>query len=220
MRVTPQPPVPEAVWNRMSTRSTRSPRSGPDADGAAPDAVLLAQARDGEASAYSELLTRYRDRIAGYAYRLIGDSAAAEDVAQESFLRLWRTMATKPVEGNAGAWLHRVARNLAVDRLRLRKRDGGEVSETLPSNDTTAENKLQAKCTSDRVRAAMLALPERQRAAIALVHYQNLSGKDAAAQLEITVEALESLLARGRRKLREVLSAEKDNLGPFAGESQ
>lgn len=212
--------IVEAHRIRMQYRSAGSHPSGPGRNpktDSPPDAVLLDRARDGEATAYRALLERYRTRVAGYAYRLTGDPGLAEDVAQESFLRLWKSFATNPVEGNAGAWLHRVARNLCLDKLRRSGREVANVSDHTPDERESAEARLQSNETARRVRDAMLKLPERQRAAIVLVHYQHLSGEAAAAQLEISVEALESLLARGRRKLRETLSREKENLGPVGG---
>lgn len=197
----------------MSTGTPRSSVSDPGP----PDADLLERARNGETVAYVHLLNRYRDRLAGYAYRLTGDAAEAEDVAQESFTRLWRSFSFNPPSGNAGAWLHRVARNLVIDRLRRRGRHAGAPGPDLPDDTPGAEEDAQRRDTQTRVRAAMAMLPERQRAAIALVHYQHLSNIDAAAQLDISVEALESLLARGRRNLRDALRAEREDLGPTEG---
>jgi RNA polymerase sigma-70 factor (ECF subfamily) len=138
---------------------------------------------------------------------MLGDAAEAEDVAQEAFLRAWK-QAPKWREGVArfDTWLHRVALNLCYDRLRRRRE--------LPTADPpeqadpgfAPDRGLLAADVSRRVGEALQGLPERQREAIVLCHYQELGNIQAAEIMGVSVEALESLLARGRRSLRAALA--------------
>ncbi len=138
---------------------------------------------------------------------MLNDAAEAEDVAQEAFLRIWR-QAPKWTPGAAkfDTWLHRVALNLCYDRLRRRReRPTDEVPEQIDPAPL-ADRRLESRDTGLRVNAALAALPERQREAIVLCHYQEMGNIEAAAALQISVEALESLLSRGRRALRVALA--------------
>jgi RNA polymerase sigma-70 factor (ECF subfamily) len=168
-----------------------------------PDSALIAGVGRGEPSATRRLVAAKLPRILALATRMLRDGAEAEDVAQEAFVRIWRTApAWQPGRARFDTWLHTVVLNLCRDRLR-RRRDlpSEDVPETIdPAPD--AEASLIETERGRAVAAAIAKLPERQREAILLVHYQDLSGAEAAEALEISVEALESLLARGRRALR------------------
>lgn len=142
-------------------------------------------------------------RIMGLATRMLRDTGEAEDIAQEAFVRVWRTASVwQPGRARFDTWLHTVVLNLCRDRLR-RKREviDGSMLEPVDSTPDAEAGLIEAE-RSHAVADAIAALPERQRDAILLVHYQDLSGADAASVLDISVEALESLLARGRRTLR------------------
>ena len=178
------------------------------------DEALVARAGRGDRLAASALVVRHSDRVFALCRRLLRDRAAAEDAAQETFLRLWTNAARwRPQGVRFEAWLCRVATNLCLDRLR---RSGREVDgDAIPERADPApgaERLLMAGEQRTAVEAALDALPERQRAAIALVHYQDMSNIDAAAALEVSVEALESLLARARRSLRDRLAASRAEL--------
>jgi RNA polymerase sigma-70 factor (ECF subfamily) len=174
-----------------------------------PDADLVRRIGEGDARAARVLVDRHLGRMLTLARRMLGDEAEAEDVAQEVFLRVWRTASRwKPGAAKFETWMHRVALNLCYDRLR-RKRE--LVTDTPPEQvDETpsAFDKLASEERARRVEEAVRALPERQRAAITLVSFQEMSNVDAAEALGVSVEALESLLARGRRSLRAALSNE------------
>ncbi|MCK6190025.1 MULTISPECIES: RNA polymerase sigma factor [unclassified Pseudomonas] len=174
-----------------------------------PDVELLARIGNNEPAAVNEMVARKLPRLLALASRLLGDADEARDVAQESFLRIWRHAANwRSGEARFDTWLHRVALNLCHDRLRRRKErpldDNAvlELADTAPSADET----LEAAERSARMAAALAALPERQREAIVLQYYQELSNIDAAALMNISVEALESLLSRARRQLRNRLA--------------
>jgi RNA polymerase sigma-70 factor (ECF subfamily) len=158
----------------------------------------------GDAVAFRALADAHLVKIMNYAYRLLRDRTEAEDVAQETFLRLWKDAGRYEPKARVTTWLHRIAHNLCIDRLRGRRE---EPSEMLDEERTSQEpgGLLDRKRVALEVERALASLPERQRAAITLVHYQGLSNTEAAAVLDVEVDALESLLARGRRSLRQKL---------------
>ena len=159
----------------------------------------------------------------GEARRMLNDSAEAEDVAQEVFLRVWREAPRwQPGAAKFETWMHRVALNLCYDRLR-RRREKTDPDAGLNVADRTplASEQWLARQRAQKVHAALAALPERQRAALELVHFQELTNIAAAETLEISVEALESLLARGRRALKAALAdVAQDLIGDADGASQ
>lgn len=173
-----------------------------------PDRDLVARIAAGEAGAAAILVRRHVRRIHALAQRMLGDAHEAEDITQEVFLRSWRA-APNWRSGHAKfeTWMHRVALNLCYDRLRQR-RERSDPDAALSARDPApgaAEAWLAAQRV-EKVRSALAQLPERQRAAIALCHFEELPQREAAAALEVSVEALESLLARGRRALHAALA--------------
>lgn len=127
-------------------------------------------------------------------------------------ISLWRKAGDWTPQARVSTWLYRVARNAALDRLRRLKPTVDPDDVTLIDSGPAPDRRLHDEATAGKVRAALDALPERQRAAIVLVHYEGLSGADASAALDISVEALESLLARGRRSLRQALEGQRAEL--------
>jgi RNA polymerase sigma-70 factor (ECF subfamily) len=174
--------------------------------GADPDEELLARVAKGDPAAVRALVARKLPRLMALASRMLNDAAEAEDVAQEAFLRVWRQAPRwRPGAAKFDTWLHRVALNLCYDRLRRRREiataEPPEVADPSPGPDRG----LDARDTGARVAAALQALPDRQREAIVLCHYQELGNIEAAAVMGVSVEAVESLLGRGRRALRAAL---------------
>lgn len=176
------------------------------------DAALVARVGAGDSAACRQLMEAHLGRIHGFAWRMLGDAGDAEDVAQEAFLRLWRQAGRWRAEARVGTWLHRVSHNLCVDRLRKRRGDSGEQLPDLPDPAPDPAAERQRVQVARSVEAALARLPERQRAAIALVHYQELGNIEAADIMGVSVEAMESLLSRGRRALREALAGIRDDL--------
>lgn len=169
----------------------------------ADERALLAAAAGGDTDAFGVLVQRHIVSITGVARRMLRDDAEAEDVAQEAFLRLWRTGATLEI-GAAGVrpWLRRVVSNLCIDRLRGSARQ--VVTDEVPeqAQEATQLQNLEGADVSRRVDAALKALPERQRLALTLFHFEGMSQNEVADAMEITGEAVESLLARARRALK------------------
>lgn len=177
-----------------------------------PDLDLLERIGRGDQAAARLLVIAKLPRVTGLAMRMLRDRGEAEDVAQEAFVRAWRQAPQwQPGRARFDTWLHTVTLNLCRDRLRRRREtsDVGMPERADPSPD--AEATLIGDERGHQVAAAIAALPQRQREAILLVHYQELPGAEAAAALDVTVEALESLLARGRRALRARLAETDDD---------
>lgn len=177
-----------------------------------PDEALVRQIAAGDSMALRQLMARHLPRIHALARRLLGDATVAEDVAQETFLKVWRSAADwQPGNARFGTWMHRVALNLCYDTLRRRKdvsiAEPPEMIDDAPLPDAFDTAEAQARA----VELALQRIAPRQREAIVLVYYQELPQADAAAIMDISVDALESLLARGRRSLSAILLKEDDN---------
>jgi RNA polymerase sigma-70 factor, ECF subfamily len=189
-----------------------------------PLAGLIARAVRGERPAAGHLVDAVSPQLWRIAWRLLpGDTASAEDAVQETLVRMWRQLPDwQPGRARLTTWLHQVVTNICLDRLR---RTGRTVPDTeAPDHPDPGPGALLGLERDDaraRVDAALAGLPDRQRAAIVLVHFEELPAAAAAVALEISVEALESLLARARRSLRTSLAADRaDLLQSFAGETQ
>lgn len=181
------------------------------------DDALLVLYANGDREAARELTGRLAPRVLGYATRLLGDRAEAEDVAQEAMLRLWKIAPEwRQGEAQVSTWLYRVASNLATDRLRHRQRRRATPLEDAPETADEQPGALQGMIEADRMaalNAALAALPERQRQAVVLRHIEGLSNPEIAEILSIGVEAVESLTARGKRALAAALSGRREELG-------
>lgn len=175
--------------------------------------MLLARVASGDDAAVRLFVAAKLPRVSALAWRMLRDRAEAEDVAQEAFVRVWRQAGRWEPRARVDTWLHAVVLNLCRDRLRRRREVTAEVLPESADPAPTAEASLVEAERGKLVATAIADLPERQREAILLVHYQDCSGAEAAAALGVSVEALESLLARGRRALRARLAghAEADH---------
>lgn len=176
---------------------------------------LAAYAR-GDAAAARRLTARLTPRVYAQAFRMLGDAAEAEDVAQEAMMRLWRAAPDwRAGEAKVTTWLYRVAANLCTDRLRKRRRDGPDLDAIPEPADPApgAEAGLLDVARHDALGAALMMLPERQRMAVVLRHIEGLSNPEIAEVLDVGVEAVESLTARGKRALRAALAPQRAALG-------
>ena len=169
------------------------------------DDVLLAQISSGNITAWETIIDRHLSAVSRYAAYILGDIAQSEDVAQETFIRLMKKAHTwEPGRATLKNWLFKVARNLCIDYKRKKRPDPIETAYDLldPNDDDTTDRRIDI---ANIVKTALGSLPERQKTAIVLVHYEGFSGAETAELLDISVEAVESLLARARRNLRQTL---------------
>ena len=189
------------------------PRSGPHEN--EDETALLARVAVGEAEAFRGLVDRHLPTVLAVARRMLKDDAEAEDVAQEALLRLWRNAAGLEL-GPHGVrpWLRRVVSNLCIDRVRARRNTA--VVEQVPeeSEPATQLRQLAERELAQHVDAALKALPERQRLALTLFHYEGMSQIEVGDVMGISDEAVESLLARARRTLKTALKEEWRGLMP------
>ncbi len=159
-----------------------------------------------DAAAFRLLVERHVGVLHRIAYRMTGDSSEAEDLAQEALLRLWRDAGKwRAGGGGAGAWLNRVVVNLCLDRLRRRRFGSDEDVPDRADEAPLAPEILDAECRRDATVAAIGKLPDRQRAAIVLTYYEELSNHQAAEAMDMNIKAFESLLVRARSALRSAL---------------
>lgn len=189
-------------------------RGGTSAAEPVAEETLLRLYANGDSEAARELVGRLGPRAYSVALRVLGNQAEAEDVTQEAMLRLWR-IAPEWQSGQAkvSTWLYRVVMNLCLDLRRRRQTlDLDEIPE--PEDDKPeAMDRLLHVARVDALQDALMRLPVRQRQAVVLRHIEELSNPEIAGIMEIGVEAVESLTARGRRTLAAVLADRKDELG-------
>jgi len=176
------------------------------------DGELMVRVATGDRIAQRQLVDSHLHPLFALAFRILQDRALAEDVCQDCFLRLWQAAPNWQPKAKISTWLYRVAYNLCVDELRRQRRlSNEEVAEQVdPGPDPLAIR--QHRDIETALSAALQKLPLRQRTAITLVHHQELSNIEAAEVMAVSVEALESLLSRGRKKLRGQLKTRKEEL--------
>lgn len=190
----------------MLTRSLEREDAPTPVAGEEDERALMARVGAGDAAAFERLVERHMPMLHALAWRMLGDAGEAEDVVQESLVKLWvNAGGWQPSGGGLGAWLRRIATNACLDRLR---RPGHLSDENLPEradDGPAADALIDAERRRAAVQAAILALPDRQRAAIVLTYHEGVSNAEAASILGIGVKALESLLVRARQGLNQRL---------------
>ena len=180
----------------------------------APDAALLVAYANGNPSAAQVLTARLLPRVLAQATRMLSDQAEAEDVAQDALMRLWKIAPDwRQDEAQVSTWLYRVVANLCTDRLR--KRRGVPLDQIAEPADPQRGVEVQMQDTA-RLRAlsdALAQLPDRQAQAVSLRHLQGMSNPEIAEIMDISVRSVESLTARGKRALTDILQGRKAALG-------
>ncbi|WP_085804643.1 RNA polymerase sigma factor [Roseovarius albus] len=169
---------------------------------------------NGDRDAARVLTLRLTPRVFNHALRLLGDRAEAEDVAQEAMLRLWRIAPDwQQDQAKVTTWLYRVVANLCTDRLRKARPVALDAVEEPVDEASGPVEKMQDRIRAQALQRALSDLPERQRQVVVLRNIEGLSNPEIAEIMEISVEAVESLNARGRRRLAASLSDKREELG-------
>ncbi|WP_073252698.1 RNA polymerase sigma factor [Shimia gijangensis] len=185
-----------------------------DAQDEISDDALIVLYANGDSAAARVLTLRLTPRVFSHAYRMLGDRAEAEDVAQEALVRLWKIAPDwRQGEAKITTWLYRVVANLCTDRLRKTR---GVALDAVPEPEddaASAVEMLQNRARMDALQEALNSLSDRQREAVVLRHIDGLGNPDISEIMEISVEAVESLTARGKRALAKALSGRREELG-------
>src|SRR5580704_5940867 len=211
-----------AAIRKLTNRRHPAKLSGGDENPALrdPEVRLMLRAKEGDESAFAELVTSYQHRLVGVLSHLLGDAATAEDVAQEVFLRIHQARRGYEPTARFSTWLFRIANNLALNRLR----DDGRRKEFVMNGDDSspfgprpAERMVADKSglmptrqfdkaeMQSIVKSALETLNEHQRMAVLLHKYEEMSYSEIAAALDMSTAAVKSLLSRARDNLREKL---------------
>jgi RNA polymerase sigma-70 factor (ECF subfamily) len=182
-----------------------------------PDVALMLAFVDGQQDAFVQLYRSYRDRIVRFTYRMLGDQAQAEDAAQDVFLKLYRARTSYQPKSRFSTFLYRIATNHCLNLnakldQKLVERDGATEDRAGSRSDDDPQQALARGDLRAALRSALASLPERQRAALLLVHYEGLSYREAAESIDASEEALKSLIHRAR-------TAMMAELEPFTRES-
>ena len=178
------------------------------------DAMLLARFAQGDRAAAQVLTARLAPVVYSQAFRMLGDRAEAEDITQDSLLRLWHAAPDwQAGQAKVTTWLYRVTSNLCIDKMRKSKRQSSDAVPEMPDDGPDMERRLQDRARAQALRAALSDLPDRQKQAMVLRHLEGLSNPDVAQIMQISVEAVESLMSRGKRSLADALAPQKKALG-------
>jgi RNA polymerase sigma-70 factor (ECF subfamily) len=182
------------------------------------DAEVMLRVKAGDQSAFDYLVQKYRRPLVSFMYRMARNTAAAEDLAQEVFLRVYRSRQTYEASAKFTTWLYRIATNLAVNHARDTRHERPEVTVSLdePDEETgttldvadgtiTAEEALLRRERMLAIRSKVEALPERQKLAVIMHKYQQMDYKQIADVLKLSESATKSLLFRAYQTLREQL---------------
>lgn len=182
------------------------------------DAEVMLRVKAGDQSAFDYLVQKYRRPLVSFMYRMARNPTAAEDLAQEVFLRVYRSRQTYEASAKFTTWLYRIATNLAVNHARDTRHERPEVTLSLdePDEETgttmdladstiTAEESLLRRERMQAIRTKVEALPERQRLAVVMHKYQQMDYKQISEVLKLSESATKSLLFRAYETLREQL---------------
>jgi RNA polymerase sigma-70 factor (ECF subfamily) len=173
------------------------------------DESLMGRITRGDQQAFASLVKRHSGLFFTAAYRMCHQEQEAEDIVQEAFLKLWQKPdafdASKGVKFTT--WMYRVVTNLAIDKMRRKKpQSNPDVLDFMADKTPLADQNMEERQQQSALEKAIAALPERQRAALNLCFYEGLSNKEAAEILDVGVKALESLLMRAKKALRDELT--------------
>jgi RNA polymerase sigma-70 factor (ECF subfamily) len=179
------------------------------------DAQIMLQVKAGDSSAFDYLVQKYRRPMLSFMYRMAHNATTAEDLAQEVFLRVYRSRANYEASAKFTTWLYRIATNLAVNHARDRRHERAENTVSLdeadentgmtmdvPDASLTVEETIVRRERMDAIRQRVQALPERQKLAVLMHKYQQMDYRQIADVLKLSESAVKSLLFRAYETLR------------------
>jgi RNA polymerase sigma-70 factor, ECF subfamily len=176
------------------------------------DAQLMLRVRDGDETSFALLLERHRGPVVHFLYRMVGNQAVSEELAQEVFFRVYKSRASYEPTAKFTTWLFRIATHLALNSIRDRKKEKGQLSldedspdgreRQVPDGTQTVEDSMVQDVRVREVRSAIEALPEKQRAAVLMHKYEGLGYAQISKALECSESATKSLLFRAYETLR------------------
>lgn len=182
------------------------------------DAALMVQVREGDRDAFETLVARYRQPVLNFVARTLRDEAEAEDIAQQTFVQVWKSAARYEASARFTTWLFTIARNLCLNEIRRRSRHPADSLDASERSDddhpaqqfadasaTTAPDQLHSGELVEKVEEAIRDLPETQRTALLLCREDELSYEEIARVLGITLSATKSIIFRGRETLKQRL---------------
>ena len=195
-------------------RVTNNITSNESDDSISKDIELMSRIVEKDKIAFEKMIDTYMNDVFRFCYSIIKNEALAEEITQEVFLKLWRNAQSWKPTGRVKSWLLKITYNLTIDELRKNKdyTDIDSITYNLESYLPQPDDILQMRFLKDTIKDALLTLPERQRTAIMLTYYSGCSNKESAEIMNISVDAFESLLARGKGNLRGFLKEIKDKL--------
>jgi RNA polymerase sigma-70 factor (ECF subfamily) len=226
-----QPSGPDGVSESMATLVLDNPALGagsaarlderstvPGGQGPLSDAAIMMRAAAGDESAFNYLVEKYHRPIIHFLYRMVRNEAVAEELAQEVFLRVYRSRQSYRAEAKFTTWLYRIASNLAVNHVRDTRHERAAQTFSLdaPDEETgarpevagdeiSAEQSLLREERMRAIRAHVMALPERQRMAVVMHKYQEMDYREIGQVLRLSESATKSLLFRAYQTLRDSL---------------
>ena len=180
---------------------------------------LAKLARSGDRVAFAGLVDLYKDKMFHLGYRMLGSPHEAEDVVQETFLRVYTNLDRYDENQKFSTWIYRIATNLCIDRLRKRKAsysldaempdgEGADWYSLLPSQQATPEEESMLTETQENIRKAINTLPEKYKSVVILRYLQDMSLQEIGDVLDMPVTTVKTRVHRGREFLRKKLQSE------------
>jgi RNA polymerase sigma-70 factor (ECF subfamily) len=174
------------------------------------DRSLVTRTLAGDTDAYGEMVRRYQGAVFNVCYRLIGERRSAEDLAQDTFIRAYQRLDTFDNQRAFGPWIRRVAANLCYNHLKKKQVMEFSLDEEKDISASTTfrspEGLLDSKEQSEKVRFALMGLPDHYRIVLELRHFQDMSYEEIAAELDLPLNTAKSHLFRARKQLAKILS--------------
>ena len=172
-----------------------------------PDHLLVLRVARGNLQAFQELVRRHLNRCVAVAERMVGNRQDAEEIVQEVFLKVWHEAARWQPRAKFSTWLYRVLVNACIDHVRKVVPLAAVELDGIPDGSPSADDRLISAQRSRWVQRALQRLPERQRAAVVLSYYEELSNQEAADALGLSLGAFQQLLFRAKQNLKNDLRA-------------